>query len=105
MSYLMIQGFSRADATAMVNQMFDERAATIRKNGIGKMMVGTGMLFVPVVTYIILASMGMSFGNLFFPIKLFAVTAMVGLWGAWKVVKGLLMLLAPRSEAGDVAAH
>lgn len=105
MSYLMIQGFSREDATAMVQQMFNERAITIRRNGIGKMMVGTGMLFVPVVAYLVLVSMGMSFGNAFFPIKLYALTVMVGLWGAWKFVKGIFMILAPRSEAGDVATH
>jgi hypothetical protein len=39
----------------------------------------------------------------YIPLKLFAVTIMIGLWGAWKVLKSLFMILAPKSEPGDVA--
>jgi len=37
------------------------------------------------------------------PLKLFAVTVAVGLWGAWWFLKGMIMFCAPKSEPGDVA--
>jgi hypothetical protein len=37
------------------------------------------------------------------PLKLFAITIIIGLWGAWLVVNGILMAMAPKSERGDVA--
>ncbi len=99
--YLLLQGFTREEATPFVQQLFNERARTVRKNGIGKMIVGTGMLFVPLVFYFIFASANM----MMFPVKIFAITVMVGLWGLGKVLKGIFMFVSPRTERGDVASH
>jgi hypothetical protein len=31
------------------------------------------------------------------------VTILIGLYGVWRVIKGIGMVLAPKSETGDVA--
>jgi hypothetical protein len=96
-TYLMMQGFSAQEASSLVDEMYQERAATIRGNGIKKIVVGSGLVCVPIVSLLIFLSLG------FIPLKIFAVTIMAGLWGAWMVFKGIFMLLAPKLESGDVA--
>jgi hypothetical protein len=96
-AYLRMQGFSAEEASSLVQEMYQERAATIRANGIRKIIVGSGLICVPIVSLLIFLSLG------FIPLKIFAVTVMVGLWGAWMVFKGSFMVLAPKMESGDVA--
>ena len=95
--FLMLHGFTVAEARPMVNEMFNERAATIRKNGIGKIIKGSAAICVPIITFIVFLSIGMFF------LKLLALTIMVGLWGAWQVLKGIFMVVSPKTEQGDVA--
>ena len=95
--FLMIQGLGYDEAVAMVQPMYQERAATIRANGIKKIFVGAALVCVPIVAFFIFMSVG------YIPLKIFAVTVMVGLWGAWMILKGIIMMLAPKSEPGDVA--
>jgi hypothetical protein len=97
--FLMIQGLGYEEASAMVHAMFKERAKTIRRNGIKKIILGALLICVPIVALFIFLSM------LIFPIKLFAVTIMVGLYGAWMALKGTIMVVAPKSEPGDVATQ
>lgn len=97
LSYLMIQGLSFEEASALVKELFKERAATIRRNGFKKLAAGIGMMCVPVVALIGFLSVGE------IPLKLFAITIMIGVWGAWKFLKACFMILAPKSEPGDVA--
>jgi hypothetical protein len=96
-SFLMIQGLSYEEAAALVKSMFKERAATIRRNGFKKLAVGIGLMCVPLVALAIFTSLGFIF------LKLFAITIMIGVWGAWQFLKALFMILAPKSEPGDVA--
>jgi hypothetical protein len=95
--YLRLQNWTQAEAIALVDELFNERAATIRRNGIAKAGVGVALMCVPVVAFFVFLGMG------YFPLKVFAVTVMVGLVGVYMVVKGVIMFLAPRSEGGDVA--
>jgi hypothetical protein len=96
-SYLMVQGFSVPEANELATKLFNERAATIRSNGIGKIINGTAFMCVPVIALLYFLHIGI------IPMKLFALTVMVGLWGFYLFVKGCLMALAPKSERGDVA--
>ena len=98
-TYLFSQGFTYQEASALVNEMFKERAVTIRRNGFVKIFTGLGLMCVPAVAALIFLKIG------FFPLKLFAVTVMVGLWGAWMVLKGTFMVVAPKFEQGDVATQ
>jgi len=95
--YLLMQGFSHEEASSLVREMFRERAATVRANGIRKILTGIGLIAVPIVALIIFLSIGV------IPLKLFAVTVMVGLWGVWMLLNGIIMFLAPKSERGDLA--
>ena len=95
--YLMMQGFSYEEASSLVQEMFQERAAEIRGNGIKKIIVGAGLICVPVITFLIF----MSIGIIYF--KILALTVMAGVWGLWMAAKGIFMVAAPKSEPGDVA--
>ena len=95
--FLMIQGFNYEEANATVNGLFAERAKAIRRNGVKKIFLGAGLVCVPVVMLIICLAVG------YIPLKLFGAAVVVGLWGAWMVLKGIIMMVAPKSEPGDVA--
>lgn len=95
--YLLMQGFSREEASGLVNELFRERAATVRANGIRKILTGIGLIAVPIVTLIIFMIMRVIL------VRIFALTVAVGLWGFWTLVNGIIMLLAPKSERGDLA--
>jgi len=95
--FLRMQGYSHAEAWAAVTEMFQERVATIRANGIRKIVIGSVLICIPVLTFLVLLGMGFIF------MRLLALPIMFGIWGVWLVVKGTLMLLAPKSEAGDAS--
>jgi hypothetical protein len=97
LKFLMRNNISQAEAAELVAGWFSERAAALRSSGIGKIVTGTGMACVPVAGWFIFNSSG------FIPMKLFAILIMIGLWGAWRALRGTLMVVSPRSEKGDVA--
>jgi hypothetical protein len=97
--FLMLHGFQPAEATSLVQELFKERAVTIRRNGMKKAVLGFVLMCVPVVAALAFLSMG------FFPVKIFAFTVIVGLYGAYLLIKGTIMFLAPKSEPGDVSAQ
>ena len=80
----------------MVRALLIERAKTVRAEGFKKMIWGGAVIVVPIA--FCLADLGA--GRV--PIRLLALTVMVGFYGLWVLVKGLLMFLAPKSESGDV---
>ena len=95
--FAMLQGLSAVEAKALVGPMFAERAATIRRNGIGKIIGGSLLVCVPIASYLFFLNLGI------IPLKIFAVTVMVGLYGAYMIVQGTFMTIAPKLEPGDVA--
>jgi hypothetical protein len=95
--FAMLQGLSAVEARALVEPMFAERAATIRRNGFGKIFAGILLICVPIGSYLFFLNLGV------IPLKIFAVTVMVGLYGAYLVVQGTFMAIAPKLEPGDVS--
>src|SRR5579872_7326148 len=83
--FLMMNGFSRDDATAAVHAMTQERCVTLRGIGIRKIVVGTLLMAVPVATFFYFMYIHLML------VKLLAMTIVVGLWGAWMFLKGTLM--------------
>ena len=81
----------------MVQSIFQERAAAVRANGIRKVFVGSGLVCVPIIALLIFLHIGVIL------MKLFGLTLMVGFYGIWLVINGILMAVAPKSEQGDVA--
>lgn len=96
-SYLMVQGYSLAEAQELTGQLVKERTSAVRANGIRKTIVGFGMMWVPVIAGIIFWSIH------FMPVKLMGAAVLVGVYGAYLFLRGLLMAIAPKSEKGDVA--
>jgi uncharacterized protein YjeT (DUF2065 family) len=97
--FIMLQGLSPQEAQKLAQALFAERAASVRKNGIGKIITGVGMMFVPVVVFIGMKAVG------YIEFKILGVAIGVGLWGAYRVLRGVIMFFAPKSEPGDVATQ
>jgi hypothetical protein len=60
--------------------------------------MGAPLLFVPVGAYFVFLSV---FGVI--PVKLFCVAMAMGLYGLWQVVDGLMKVLTPARERGDLS--
>ena len=95
--YLMIQGFTYEEAAPLVDSMYQERAATIRKTGITRVVMGVGLMCVPVLTLIAFARMEAS------SMTLLALSVMAGVAGIWMLLKGIFMIASPKTESGDVS--
>lgn len=95
--FLRMNGFTQEDASAQVREMFKERAATLQRIGIGKLLQGILFLSASVVA-------GLMLGRLLFAsITIFGIIVLVGLWGFWNCLNGTLMILFPKFTRGDVA--
>ena len=94
--FLMMQGFAYEEASATVQALYAERVATLRGTGIRKIVIGVSLVCVPIVSLIIFLMMGVV------PLKLFALTVMVGLYGAWLILRGVLLVVSPKAEHGEV---
>jgi hypothetical protein len=97
--FLMGHGIPASEASAMVEELFEERAATIRGNGIEKMVIGGMLIFVPIAAWFIFMHLG------YILVKTFLVTIVAGLCGVWMVIKGVTMFFSPKSESGDAGAQ
>jgi hypothetical protein len=95
--YLLLQGFSHPEAMELATKLFKERTSAVRANGIRKFFIGFGLIWVPVIAFIIFRSIG------FMPLKLMGACILVGVYGAYLALNGILMAVAPKSERGDVA--
>jgi len=95
LSCMMMQGLSHEEASALAQSLFRERAASIRANGIRKILIGAPLVCVPFVAF-------SSFKKGVLTVRLFALTVMVGAYGAYMLINGIIMFLTPKSEPGDV---
>lgn len=95
--FLRTQGVPQDEAAALVNALFLERAANIRSTGMKKTVLGIVLICVPIASFATFKAVG------YLPVKIFGLTVMVGAYGAWQVIKGVLMFLSPKSESGDAA--
>jgi hypothetical protein len=95
--YLLLQGFSHPEAMEFATKLFKERTAAVRANGIRKFFTGFGLMWVPVIAFIVFRSIG------YMPLKLMGACILVGVYGAYLGLNGILMAVAPKSEKGDVA--
>jgi hypothetical protein len=97
LKFLMINNIPRQEAMEIVRELSHERVVQMRKNGLIKMISGILMVCVPVAGWFIFNAAGI------IPMKLFAIMIMLGLWGAYRVLKGTFMVVAPKAQQGDVS--
>jgi hypothetical protein len=97
-AFLVVQGFNREEASAMVRQMFKERLATVRAKGIRNTVAGSVMICIPVAFWFMFMNMR------FPPVRTFGLTIMVGLYGSYLLINGICQFAAPKSERGDANA-
>jgi len=95
--YLAMQGFSREEASELVEELKRERALEVRGKGIKNIVYGSGLILLPIVSFGIFLIIGV------IPLKIFAFMIIGGFYGIWLVIKGTHMLISPKSESGDVA--
>src|SRR5215510_11771802 len=72
--YLMIQGWSYEEAAPLVDSIFRERAATIRKTGIMRVVLGLGLMCVPIFALFYFAHIGVISWTLM------SLAVMAGVW-------------------------
>jgi hypothetical protein len=95
LKFLLINNVPRQEAMEIIRELTHERVVQMRKNGLIKIFTGILMVCVPI---------GGWFGGMaMLSIKLFAVMIMLGLWGAYRVLKGTFMVVAPKAQQGDVS--
>ncbi len=95
LKFLMINNVPRQEAMEIIRELTHERIVQMRKNGLVKVFSGILMICVPI---------GGWFGGMaVISIKLFAFMIMLGLWGFYRLIKGMLMVVAPKSQHGDVS--
>ena len=96
LAYLRSQGYGKEESTALVQELMQERFATIRGKGITKVISGSLLICVFLVIFFIFR-----YGGLGSPMFL-GLTCVLGLYGIWLFVNGLLMLTAPKLSPGDI---
>jgi hypothetical protein len=96
LSFLMMQGISRDEASEILNELVTERAKTVRATGFRKIFTGLGCICVPIVTAVIMLMTFIQF-------QILAVTIMVGVYGFWLLLNGILKVVAPKFEKGDAS--
>ena len=99
LKYLMGQGFPLQEAREKVAELYAERKATIRGNGIKNIVIGSLLICVPIGTWISFMHMGVIY------VRTFGFTVVVGIIGFWRLVKGIFMLAAPGTAEGDASAE
>ena len=95
--FVMMQGIEYEEASIMVRGIYKERLATLRGIGIRKIIFGILLLCVPIVALLGCLRLG------YIPLKPMAIAIMIGLWGCWLILKGTLLLVAPKLGSEDIA--
>jgi hypothetical protein len=95
--FVMMQGVDYEEASIMVRGMYKERLGTLRGIGTKKIIFGILLLCVPIVAFLFFLRLG------FFPLTPMAIAIMIGLYGGWLILKGTLLLVAPKLGSEDTA--
>jgi hypothetical protein len=95
-SYLTVQGLGRDEAVEIAQGIFQERAAIVRSNGIKKIVIGLVLVCVPVAAYLVFHARGR------FPIRFSIWCYIIGIYGAYMFITGILAVVSPKTEKGAI---
>src|ERR1041385_1350316 len=98
LAYLLSQGFSREDASELVQEFLKERMRTIRIKGIKYVSIDIVLFGVPAVAFL-----NYSLGGRLPRSRAIGFLAVVGLFGVGLLIKGIGLLLSPKSHSGDAS--
>lgn len=98
MAYLLSQGFNREEASELVQEFLRERIRTIRMKGIKYVALGVVLLLVPGMLFL-----GYWLSDYLPTARAIGVVAVIGLFGAGLLIKGIGLLISPKSESGDAS--
>jgi hypothetical protein len=94
-AYLVVQGWTREEASDFVDELFRERVSTLRVTGIRKIVVGAVLTCVPVLVFFLFMAARR------IHIYLLIVSVAAGGSGLWMLVSGIVLLVAPKSHSGN----
>lgn len=97
LAFLQSKSVGDKDAFALIEELQQERAASIRADGIKKTWIGVLFVLAPAAYYF--ASMYVGYWSM----KFFAALIVLGAVGLAKITHGLSMILRPRAVTGDLA--
>jgi len=99
--HLVNNGVEREEAGGIVEAFVHERADTIRKMGLKKLLIGLPCVLVPVTPWLV---MSVLMHRLFMPpIIILCLPGSITIYGAYSLIKGAQLYLMPDSELGDIA--
>ena len=81
----------------LVSDLIKVRLADVRKKGIGKVLLGLGMMCVPVVAW--------SVNMMMISFIIMSMCVGIDVWGFFKIITGIFTIAAPKMESGDVAEN
>lgn len=93
-SFLAENGVSDEEAETCLASLFGERRVQIREDAVRSIGHGGLKLLTPVIAYVTFHSIG------FFIPRVFGAAVLVGMWGLYQIIKGVLALIFPHVEAG-----
>ena len=96
--FLVSNGISDAEADAKIREFSLERNAEIRGLGLRSILVGTGLIGAAGVMFWIRVWL-INYGILYIGLaKYYAVVGVMGLYGIWRLAKGIFYFVRPQSE-------
>lgn len=90
--YLMIQGLPADEAKELVDEFVKDRLKDVRAKGIRQICIGFVMSTVPFITFFTIG-----FGS----IAAMGVALLIGAYGFYLLVNGIIITVAPKIESGD----
>lgn len=95
--YLMSQGIPYPEAAALVADLINERHRALRQRAFWKVLGGAGLILIPVV-------LGLTeWKARRLGVRTFGLSVAGGLYGVWLVVNGIITLVVPKSDSGDLS--
>ena len=96
-AHLQTQGATLVEAQTAYEAIKDDRAEYVRSAAKRKIIPGILLIAVPIVCFVIFMFMNV------LPVRFFALTIVIGLIGAWKVIRGVLGVVRPEAIQGDLS--